>query len=57
MNKEKSPLVQYAELLSKHRSSSAKPVRDFFDGNRHDTTFIRRAKTLNKLFHSKGRTS
>jgi hypothetical protein len=53
MTQEKTLLIQYAELLCKHRSTSAKPVKDFFDKNRDDVKFIRRAKMVNKLFQGR----
>lgn len=43
-------IIQYTNLLHKYRDDKAKEVRAFVKKHKDDKVFVRRAKTLDKLF-------
>lgn len=45
--------VQYTKLLQQHRDPDAKAVLDFVKKHKNDKVFIKRVKTLNKLWELK----
>ena len=43
-------IIKYTNLLHKYRDIKAKEVRKFVERHKGDKVFVRRAKTLDKLF-------
>jgi hypothetical protein len=43
-------IIEYTNLLHKHRDVNAAPVKQFLADHAADEVFVRRAKALNKVF-------
>jgi hypothetical protein len=46
-------IIQYTNLLHQYRDTEAEPIKKFLKKHSQDHVFIRRAKTLNKVFKLK----
>jgi hypothetical protein len=46
-------IIQYTQLLHQYRDTEAEPVKAFVQAHLNDLVFVKRVKTLNKVFKLK----